>query len=161
MYELEDIINEKQPFIIDTDGKASWACKIIKQEEGESERLMHAIDEEIEILKFKKQKIKENMGNKTGYLKSLLFNYMKTVQSKELKTCYKYKLPDSELVYFKESVDYERDDEKVLSWLSKNNKFEYIKTNPSIDWAKLKKTEFLKEIDGIKEVTRPAKFEVK
>ena len=37
-YEIEDITNEKEPFVINTDGKADWACKVIKQEETELDK---------------------------------------------------------------------------------------------------------------------------
>lgn len=161
MYEIEDIIEEKQGFVIDTDAKADWALKIIQQENREVERLTKAIDEEIEMLKLKKQKIEEGLDSKTSYLKEKLFAYFKTVQSKELKTCYKYKLPSGELVYNKEAIKYERDDEKIIQWLTDHNHMDYIKVKPSVDWAALKKVVFLEEIDGIVKVEVPRKFEVK
>lgn len=161
MYEIEDIIEEKQEFIINTDAKADWVLKIIQQERKEVERLTKAIDDEIELLKLKKQRIEEGLDNKAGFLKEKLFNYFKTVLSKELKTCYKYKLPSGELVYNKETIKYERDDEKIIQWLTDNNKMEYIKVKPSVDWAELKKTDFVDEINGITKVNVPMKFEVK
>lgn len=162
MYELEDISNnEKQKFVVDSDSKADWCCKIIKQEENEVLRLTKTIDEEIEMLKAKKDRLQEQLINKTSYLKSKLAQYFETVEKKELKTCFKYKLPSADLVFMKPSIQYERDNDKILSWLSEHNKFEYIKTNPTVDWAELKKTEFFKDVDGITEVMTEAKFEVK
>lgn len=161
MYELEDITNEKQEFIVDSDSKADWCVNIIKQEEAEFERLFNTIDEEIEMLKNKKERLKEQLQHKTSFLKGKLIEYFDTVEKKELKTCLKYKLPSADLVYVKPSIQYERDNEKIMSWLTEHNKLEYIKTNPSVDWAELKKTTFFKDIDGVTEIQTPARFEVK
>ena len=154
-------IEEMQEFVIDTDAKADWALKTINKERQEVERLSKAIDEEIEMLKLKKQKIEEQLAYKTGFLEGKLFNYFRTVESKELKTCYKYKLPSGELVYNKETVKYERDDDKIIDWLTKNNKMEYIKIKSQVDWAELKKTDFVDEIDGITKLNVPMTFVVK
>ena len=161
MYDLEDIIEEKQEFVIDTDLKADWALKIIQKERQEVERLCKTIDEEIEMLKLKKQKIADSLDNKIGFLQGKLFEYFRTVESKELKTCYKYKLPSGELVYNKETVKYERNDEKIIQWLTDHNYMDYIKVKPSVDWAELKKTEFVDEIDGVTKLNVPMRFEVK
>lgn len=161
MYELEDITEEKQEFSITDDLKAEWAVKIIKQEEAETQRLIDTIDQEIELLKAKKERLQEQLINKTGFLKSKLADYFETVEKKELKTCFKYKLPSADLVFVKPTVQYERDNDKIISWLTENNKFDYIKTNPSVDWAELKKTTFFKDVDGVTEVQVPARFEVK
>lgn len=161
MYELEDVIEEKQEFVIDTDLKADWALKIIQKERQEVERLCKTIDEEIGMLKLKKQKIADSLDNKIGYLQGKLFEYFRTVESKELKTCYKYKLPSGELVYNKETVKYERNDEKIIQWLTDHNYMDYIKVKPSVDWAELKKTNFVDEIDGVTKLNVPMRFEVK
>ena len=154
-------IEEMQEFVINTDAKADWALKTINKERQEVERLSKAIDDEIEMLKLKKQKIIDSLDSKTGFLQGKLFDYFRTVESKELKTCYKYKLPSGELVYNKETVRYERDDDKIIDWLTKNNKMEYIKVKPSVDWAELKKTDFVEEIDGITKLQVPMVFVVK
>ena len=81
--------------------------------------------------------------------------------TKELKTCYKYKLPSGELVYNKETVKYERDDEKIIQWLTDHNHMDYIKVKPSVDWAELKKTDFVDKINGVTKLNVPMRFEVK
>ena len=161
VYEIDDITDEKKEFVIDSDAKADWALSIIKQEQQEQERLVTSIDEQIEILQAKKERILEN--DKCRFLKGKLNAYFEAVQEgkKELKTCIKYKLANGELVYKKPQVSYERDNDKIIAWLTEHNKFEYIKTNPTVDWQELKNTEFFREIDGIKEVTTEPKFEVK
>ena len=161
MYDLEDVIEEKQEFVIDTDLKADWALKIIQKERQEVERLCKTIDEEIEVLKLKKQRIVDSLDNKTGFLQGKLFEYFRTVESKELKTCYKYKLPSGDLIYNKETVKYERDDEKIIQWLTDHNHMDYIKVKPSVNWAELKKTDFVDKINGVTKLNVPMRFEVK
>lgn len=161
VYDIEDITEDKKEFVIDSDAKADWAISIIKQEQAEQERLINSIDEQIEILQAKRERILDN--DKCRFLKGKLNQYFESITDgkKELKTCIKYKLANGELVYKKPQVKYERDNDKILAWLSDNNKYEYIKTNPSVDWSELTKTEFFKDIDGITEIMTEAKFEVK
>lgn len=161
VYDIEDITEEKKEFVIDSDSKADWALSIIKQEQDEQQRLLNSIDEQIEILKAKRERIAEN--DKCRFLKGKLNEYFESIQDgkREMKTCIKYKLANGELVYTKPKTGYKRDDDKIITWLSEHNKFEFIKTNPTIDWKELCKTDFFSEIDGITEVTTQAKFEVK
>ena len=70
-------------------------------------------------------------------------------------------MPSGDLVFVKPSVKYERDDAKIIDWLTNNNKMDYIKVTPSVDWAELKKTVFFKDVDGITEIPTEARFEVR
>ena len=161
IYDIEDIDEGKKSFTIDSDTKADWAIKKVKYEDANNERLIACIDAEIEQLKAKKEEIKNR--NNTAFLKGKLCEYFESVKdnAKETKTQLKYELPSGSLIFKKPSVSYERDNDKIISWLTENNKFEYIKTNPSVDWAELKKVDFLSDIDGITEIHTEAKFEVK
>lgn len=166
IYDLEDIYTEeveqgKEPFRVLDDKTADWCIKIIKQEEAETERLIDTINQEIDILKAKKERLQNQLQSKTGFLKGKLAEYFDIVEKKELKTQLKYTLPSGSLVFVKPSISYERDNEKILNWLTENNKYEYIKTNPSVDWSSLKANEDITKIDGVTPVEQPAKFEVR
>lgn len=161
IYDLEDITNEKEPFKVDCDSKADWCIKIIKQEEAETERLIDTINQEIDILKAKKERLQSQLQSKTGFLKGKLAEYFDTVEKKELKTQLKYILPSGSLVFVKPSVRYDRDNEKILNWLTENNKYEYIKTNPTVDWSSLKANEDITKIDGVTAIPVEARFEVR
>ena len=161
LYDIEDITEEKKEFVVDSDTKADWCCKVIKQEQAEVQRLTDTIDEEIEMLQAKKERLQEQLNSKTAFLRGKLAQYFETVEKRELKTCLKYRLPSAELVFVKPSIKYERDNDKIISWLTEHNKFEYIKTNPTVNWAELSKTEFFKEVDGITEIPTEARFEIK
>lgn len=166
IYDLEDIYTEeveqgKEPFRITNDALADWTVKIIKQEEAETERLINTINQEIDILKAKKERLQSQLQSKTGFLKGKLAEYFDTVEKKELKTQLKYTLPSGSLVFVKPSIRYDRDNEKILNWLTENNKYEYIKTNPTVDWDELKKNEDITKIDGVVSVPVEARFEVR
>ena len=83
MYDIEDITEEKQEFVIDSDVKADWAIKIIKQEQAEQERLVNIIDEEIEILKAKRERIADN--SKTAFLQGKLAQYFESIAAENKK----------------------------------------------------------------------------
>lgn len=148
-------------FKITNDSSAEWAIKKIKYDEANNERLIACIDEEIEQLKAKKEEIKNR--NNTAFLKGKLCEYFESVKdnAKETKTQFKYELPSGNLIFKKPQKNYERDDDKIISYLTAHNLFQYIKTNPTVDWAELKKTDFFHLIDGVTEVETEAKFEVK
>ena len=163
IYELEDICPEEQKenFSITNDKLADWALKIIQKERQEVERLTKTIDDEIELLKLKKQRIADSLENKIGFLQGKLFEYFQTVEARELKQSYRYTLPSGTLIMNKPTVKYERNDEKIIQWLTDNNKMEYIDVKASINWAELKKTDFVDEIDGVTKLNVPMTFTVK
>lgn len=161
IYDLEDVTEEKQEFVCDSDLKAEWLIKKIKENETECQRLTDIINQEIEILENKKQKLQNDLTNKNGWLKGRLVEYFDTVEKRELKSCFKYDLPSGSLILKKASVQYERDNEKILNWLTENNKYEYIKTNPTVDWSSLKANEDITKIDGVTAIPVEARFEVR
>ena len=91
IYELEDICKEeeKEEFTIQDDGTANWAISCIKEEEKEFKRLCNGIDEQIEMLKNKKEQLQNQLNNKTSFLKGKLVEYFDGVDKKELKLSYK------------------------------------------------------------------------
>jgi len=165
LYTMDDIsIQENKEFTITDDLTADWAIKIIKQEETQAERLIQTIDQELEILQAKKQSIKESAN--CGFLKGKLNAYFDTLAPemlKETKTQTSYKLPSGSLVFKNPSTEYVRDDEKIINYLTENNRFEFIKTNPKVDWSNLKALGDceLAKIDGVTIQEKPASFTVK
>jgi len=167
LYQIEDIAEleaEKSEFSINDDLTADWAIKIIKQEESQADRLTQTIDQEIELLNAKKQRIKESAN--CGFLKRKLADYYEGLSPellKKTKTQTSYKLPSGSLVFKSSSFEYVRDDDKIISYLTANNLFEFIKTNPKVDWSNLKKLgdEELVKIEGISTQEKPASFTIK
>lgn len=168
VYDIEDVSElgeeQKKEFVITDDLRADWAIKIIKQEEAQAARLTQTIDQEIEILMAKKKQIIDNAN--CGFLKGKLADYFESLSDeskKTSKTQISYKLPSGSLVFKPESTEYVKDEAKILDYLTNNNRFEFIKTNPKVDWANLKVLgeEELSKIEGITIQTKPASFNVK
>lgn len=133
-------------FEIDSDTKAEWAIRKIKEAQEEHDRILALIDAEEDRLKERREKIAKKLDNDTGYLKLLLYSYMDMVKCKETKTQKSYQLLSGKLVYKYGGIDYQRDEEKLLDW-TRLNKPEYVKVKSSVDWAGLKK-ELITNEDG-------------
>lgn len=164
---------EDQGFVINNDSRATWALKVIKYETEETERLLKIADQQIEQLRKKKEEIVGSLERRTGYLKSLLYNYFKTVPTKETKTQQSYKLLDGSLVFKKPSVKIVRpeDDAALLSYLEQGQQ-ELIEVIRKPAWGEFKKNLQITEdgvvdvatgekLDFVKTEEDPGKFDIK
>jgi len=139
-YELYTAMEDQpETFTIDSDQKADWALKVIKQETEESERLLRIADEHIAQINTQKEQITQSLENRTRYLKSLLHQYFMTVPHKETKTQEQYKLLDGSLVFKKPSFKMAPDREKLLAYVKANNLHDFVKIKEDVDWAAYKK----------------------
>jgi len=154
---------ETEGFVIDTDAKAEWALKKIK--EARADR-----DTWVAWYKDKIREITEQTDFDTMNLERMLADYFGTVPHKITKTQESYKLPGGKLVLKKQNPEFKRDDKAVLEWLKTNNLPQYIKVKEELDWAGLKSatavfeghvvTEDGEIIPGIDVVEREAAFSV-
>lgn len=162
---------EKEVFVIDSDAKAEWALKKIRAAEEETDRLMALIVHEQMELEKKEKELMDKLEQDTGYLKHLLSEYMQTVKTKSTKTQSTYQLLSGKLVYKFPTMDYKRDEEKLLAW-AESSQPELVKVKKSIDWAELKKKLVVtpsgavatmdgEVIEAIQAEEKPGKFEVK
>ena len=88
--------------------------------------------------------------------------------AKKTKTQLSYELPGGKLVLKAQQPEYERDEEKLVAWLKKNDLGGMVKVKETANWAELKKT--LKAdgdcmvttdgevVPGIKVIEREPKF---
>lgn len=171
-FEQEEIENAIQgEFVIDNDSKAEWALKKIKEAQDEHDRLLALVIEEEQLLQAKKEQIDKRLDNTTAYLRSLLLSYMETVKCKETQTQRSYQLLTGKLIRKKGTIDFVRDEEKLLAW-TQANKPDLVKAKYSVDWNTLKKTltvtpkgEVITEegelLDCITTEQKPDKFEIK
>lgn len=129
----------KVGFTIDSDGVAEWACKKIKKETEEHDRLVALAEEEIKGYKDKIELLDYQLERRTGYLKSKLYEYFNTVERKDTKTQSSYKLLSGSLVFKKPSQKMVPDKEKLLAYVKDNNMSEFVKVKEEVDWAAYKK----------------------
>lgn len=154
---------QAESFVIDTDAKAEWAMRKIK--EARSDRDMW-----VAWYKAKIAEITEQTDFDTMNLERMLADYFATVPHKKTKTQESYKLPGGKLVLKTQNPEYKRDDKTVIEWLKTNGLAEFVKVKEELDWSSLKDQTAVFEghvvtgdgeiIPGIDVVDREAKFSV-
>ena len=160
---MSEIINESEGFVIDSDAKALWALKKIK--EAREDR-----DFWLSWYKQKEKEITEQTDFDTMNLERMLADYFATVPHKSTKTQESYTLPGGKLILKKQNPEYTRDDSTVIEWLKANKMPQFVKIEEKLDWAGLKAatavfegnvvTEDGEIIPGITVTDREAKFVV-
>ena len=160
---MSELIEREETFVIDTDDKAAWALRKIK--EARKDR-----DEWVAWYKTQIEKITEQTDMNTASLEAMLAAYFDTVPHKKTKTQESYPLKDGKLVLKLQNPEYKRDDKTVIEWLKTNGHEQFVKTKEELDWAGLKGvtaafegqivTEDGEIIPGIEVVEREPKFVV-
>jgi phage host-nuclease inhibitor protein Gam len=130
---------ESTEFVIDNDRLANWACKKIKEEIAEHDRLVEIARAEIEEINKKVALLDQQLESRTGFLKSKLYDYFQKVDHKETKTQENYKLLDGSLVWKKPSQKLVPDKDKLLAYVKEHNMPEFVKVKEEIDWVNYKK----------------------
>ena len=159
----ENMIPVDDGFVIDTDAKAAWAMKKIKEARDDRDTF-------VAWYKGKIKEIEEQTEFNTMALERMLADYFATVPHKKTKTQESYALPGGKLVMKKQQPEYKHKDDVVIDWLKKNNNQQFIKVKEELDWAGLKATvgvfngtcvdENGEIIPGIEVVEREEKFVV-
>ena len=141
---------EDQGFVINNDDRASWALKVIKQEQEETERFLRTADKQIEELTKKKEALKTDLDRRTGYLKGLLYKYFATVPHKETKTQETYKLLDGTLTFKKPArkIMKPEDDTALIGYLEQNQP-EMVETVKKAAWGEFKKNLTITDDGGV------------
>lgn len=129
---MSELLQEE--FVIDSDIKAEWALKKIKEARADRDRMLDWYEK-------KAKEIKEQTDFETMGLERMLADYFRMTEKahKVTKTQESYSLPGGKLVLKKQNPEYKRDDEAIIAWLKESGNGNYIKTTESLDWANLKK----------------------
>ena len=157
----EAIMENNEGFVIDTDAKAAWALRKIKEARADRDRF-------VDWYKAKIKEIEEQTDFNTMNLERMLAEYFATVPHKVTKTQETYSMPEGKLVMKKQNPEYKRDDKAVIEWLKANKPGQFVKVKEELDWAGLKETvgvfggnvvdENGEIVPGIEVVERPEKF---
>ena len=125
---------------IDSDAKAEWAIKKIKEETAEYNRMRNDCDEQIRYYSDIAQNAYNRYTKRVENLKAALMPYFDTVEKKQTKTQESYALPSGKLVYTHGKVEPTVTDEAaLLDWLEQEHP-EYIKRSDKPMWGDFKKT---------------------
>ena len=162
----EAIMNESaldESFVIDTDAKAGWALKKIKDARDERDRMVKWYKDRI-------ADIEAETDFNTMNLEKMLMQYFLTVPHKKTKAQESYAMPGGKLIMKVQAPEYKRDDKKVIDWLKENGGAGYVKVKEELDWAGLKAVTAVfgenvvnedgEIIPGIEVVAREPKFVV-
>ena len=159
---MSELLQETEGFTIDTDAKAEWALRKIK--EARADR-----DYWLDWYARKSKEITEQTDFETMNLERMLAEYFTTVPHKKTKTQESYSLPGGKLIMKTQNPEYKRDDAKVIAW-AKANGLPFVKTKEELAWSDLKAatetfeghivTEDGEIVPGIEVVNRDAKFVV-
>lgn len=157
VYEIiddENTTHYQTSFTVDSIDKANWVIDKIKQEEKSLEFFIKSTEAEINRLKLTLEKEKQKIENNTGYLKSLLKDYIETedVPLKIAKTSASVKLATGKIVKKFEQKKIVSNTEKEVK--KDNDLIEYcetshpelVKISKTVDWSKLKKEFEIKTI---------------
>ena len=144
--EEEQKETEPRPeFIVDSDRKADWCLRQIKEKQDE-------IDRWNEHYKRLAQTITDQLNDDIAYFSAQLERYlMRQIDSNfttATKTQVSYKLPSGKLVLKHQEPEYKQDEETLVPWL-KANAPEFVKVKESVNWDGLKKTLILNGTDMI------------
>ena len=151
MDEQKMIPEEQQDgFKIDSDSKAEWAVKRIKEAEREQNRLLALVDEERAELDAREKKILDNYAQKTDGLKALLEEYLRAQYAKEeareTNTQITYQLLSGKLVYKKSGLELKQNADVLVNWC-KEHLPDAVKVTYTPKWAEIKKN--IKVVDGV------------
>lgn len=123
----------RKHFVIEDDQTADWAMNEIRKAKAEKERWKQFYDERYRAICADADRTIANM-------ESILMTYFQKVPHKVTSTQENYTLPSGKLVIKKQEPEYERDDDKILEWLHKSGKEQFVKTKESVNWSSLKNT---------------------
>ncbi len=162
--------DQEEKFVIDSDKKAEWALRKIKEKKADMERYTSVCDEMITEYEQKKKAAQERYEQETSWFKIQLAQYFETVDKRKTKTQEIYELPGGTLRKKYPAPQYKRDNKKLVAWLKDSGKNDLIKVSESADWASLKKiiqtkddlviTEDGEIVEGVEVVERSPIFEV-
>ena len=151
MDEQKMIPEEQQDgFKIDSDSKAEWAVKRIKEAEREQNRLLALVDEERAELDVREKEILDNYAKKTDGLKALLEEYLRAQYAKEeareTNTQITYQLLSGKLVYNKSGLELKQNADVLVNWCREHLP-DAVNVTYTPKWAEIKKN--IKVVDGI------------
>ena len=141
---------QQEGFKIDSDSKAEWAVKRIKEAEREQNRLLALVDEERAELDVREKEILDNYAKKTDGLKALLEEYLRAQYAKEeareTNTQITYQLLSGKLVYKKSGLELKQNADVLVNWC-KEHLPDAVKVTYEPKWSEIKKN--IKVVDGV------------
>lgn len=159
-------------FVIDSDVKAEWAVRKIRERRRECERIVALCNMQKAFYTDQAMKEQQQAERDNAYLMDLLAAYFETVPHRKTKTTESYRLAIGVLKRVQPSPEIRRDSAKedLLAWV-KSNAPHFLKVTEDVDWAGLKKECEITEagviyketgeiVTGVEVIPRAVRFDV-
>lgn len=130
--EQEEEFSVPHGWVCDSDSKAEWCMKKIREARADRDRMVEWYKNAIET-------IKRQTDANTANLEQKLREYFLTVPHKNTKTEESYTFPGGKLMFKKQEPEYKRDEKAVISWLKETKNEQFVKIKEELDWDNLKK----------------------
>ena len=164
----------KEKWSIESDSDAEWLIAQVKEELRESNRFKNSLQEQINLLQEKLNKVKLEEQEKLDRRNNHLIDYFERVDPAykiKQKTQEKYRLPSGEIIKKIPGPAFKRDGKKLLKWLKETGKEDYIEIKEQAMWNELKAiteivgdavvTEDGEIVEGVELEFRPPSIEFK
>lgn len=130
-------------FVIDSDEKANWALRKIREIKADAARQVENLDREIMRYQLEREKALKAADSECAYFEGLLNTF--AAQLKENgKLRYtksgnaRYLLPDGKIKYTAPSEKWERDDDKLIQSLHAAGLNQFVRVKEAPAWSELK-----------------------
>lgn len=128
-------------FVIDSDQKAEWALRKIKEREAEFKRVEALGNSDIERVAKLIEEEKAKCDSDTAFFRAALDAYMDTVKCRETKTgIRKYKLLSGSLVRKPGTTTFAHNDERLTDYLLRSGRTDMIRVKQVPLWGEYKRT---------------------
>lgn len=140
----ENSVQVREQFVCDNDMKAEWCLSKIRKIRAEQKREDEELDRQMQFYMNQKDYIDKKADDDVAFFENILHGYFNSRVdegfTKATKTKVTYKLPTGDLVLKHREPEYDRDDEKLIEWMSEQDESKhFIKIKRSVDWVEMKK----------------------
>lgn len=169
---LDSVFWNPDEFRIDSDVKAEWAVRKLKDLRAERDRLVDTMRAVMDEYARRITEEEEKYERRAVRMRNMLEDYFESVPHKVTKTQESYQLPSGRLVLKTVEPEFRRDEAALVDWLKAGEMDSFIETRTTVKWGDLKKnTTVLPDgkvvynttgevIDGVTAVSRPPEFRV-
>ena len=130
-FHMDEQYATPEGWVCDSDAKAEWAMKKIREARADRDRMVAWYKKAIET-------IEKQTDFNTMNLEKMLFEYFQTVPHRKTKTQERYSFPGGKLYLKTQNPEYKRDEKTVIAWLKENGGEQFVKVKEELDWSALK-----------------------
>ena len=169
---LDSVFWNPDEFRIDSDVKAEWAVRKLRDMRAERDRLVDTMRAVMDEYAKRIAEEEEKYERRAVRMRNMLEDYFESVPHKVTKTQESYQLPSGRLVLKAMEPEFRRDEAALVDWLKAGEMDSCIETRTAVKWGDPKKNTTVmpdgkvvynatgEVIDGVTAVSRPAEFRV-